>query len=56
MGWGVILMGLVSFARRKELCGWIHCGDGEATTWMYLLLLDCTLKSGYAGNIFVVSP
>lgn len=32
------------------------CGDGDATTQMYLMLLDCTLKSGYAGNIYVVSP
>lgn len=54
-GMGVILMGLVFFCKKKRVV-WMHCGDGDATTRMYLMLLDCTLESGYAGNIYVVSP
>lgn len=55
--WGVILMGLVfCFVFKKKRVVWMHCGDVDAITQMYLMLLDCTLKSGYAGYIYVVSP
>lgn len=29
-------------------------GDGCITIWMYILLLNCTLKNSYAGKFYVV--
>lgn len=54
MGSNINGFSFVFFCKKKRVV-WMHCGDGDATTRMYLMLLDCTLESGYAGNIYVAS-